>query len=39
LPYVLLLLCPVLHCLLHRGHGNGHATHREHQPGSQGGRR
>jgi hypothetical protein len=27
LPYVLLLLCPVLHLLLHRGHGNGHAGH------------
>ena len=39
LPYVLLLLCPVLHLLLHRGHGNGHATHSEHQSGSQGGRR
>jgi hypothetical protein len=27
LPYVLLLLCPVLHLLLHRGHGSGHAGH------------
>jgi hypothetical protein len=23
LPWLLLLLCPVLHLLLHRGHGNG----------------
>lgn len=27
LPYVLLFLCPVLHLLLHRGHGDGHAGH------------
>jgi hypothetical protein len=27
LPYVLLLLCPVLHLLMHRGHGSGHAGH------------
>jgi hypothetical protein len=27
LPFVLLLLCPVLHLLLHRGHGNRHAGH------------
>ena len=28
LPYVLLLLCPVLHLLQHRGHGGGHASPR-----------
>jgi hypothetical protein len=27
LPYVLLLLCPVLHLLMHRGHGSGHVGH------------
>ena len=27
LPYVLLLLCPVLHLLMHRGHGGGHDGH------------
>jgi hypothetical protein len=36
LPYVLLLLCPVLHLLLHRGHGSGHAGHGTHADRSQG---
>jgi hypothetical protein len=29
LPYVLLLLCPVIHLFMHRGHGGdaGHAAH------------
>ena len=29
LPYVLLLLCPVIHLFMHRGHGShaGHAAH------------
>jgi hypothetical protein len=27
LPYLLLLLCPVLHMFMHRGHGSGHAGH------------
>jgi hypothetical protein len=36
LPYVLFLLCPVLHLLLHRGHGNGHAGHDTHEDASQG---
>ncbi|HEY7492151.1 MAG TPA: DUF2933 domain-containing protein [Candidatus Tectomicrobia bacterium] len=27
LPYVLLLLCPVLHLLMHRSHGGGHGGH------------
>lgn len=38
LPYVLLLLCPLLHLLLHRGHGDGHAGHGTHQSGAQGDR-
>ena len=29
LPYLLLLLCPVMHLFMHRGHG-GHDGHREH---------
>jgi hypothetical protein len=29
LPYVLLLLCPVIHLFMHRGHG-GHGGHRAH---------
>ena len=31
LPYVLLLLCPVIHLFMHRGHGShtGHETHRD----------
>jgi hypothetical protein len=33
LPYVLLLLCPILHLLMHRGHGGGHAGHDD-KPGS-----
>ena len=36
LPYVLFLLCPVLHLLLHRGHGNGHAGHDTQEDRSQG---
>ncbi len=24
LPYVLLLLCPLIHLFMHRGHGEGH---------------
>lgn len=31
LPYVLLLLCPLMHLFMHRGHqggGHGHAQHR-----------
>ena len=31
LPYVLLMLCPVIHLFMHRGHGShaGHAPHRD----------
>jgi hypothetical protein len=36
LPYVFFLLCLVLHLLLHRGHGNGHAGHDTHEDRSQG---
>ena len=34
LPYALLLLCPLLHLLLHGGHGNHGAQggHADHQP-------
>jgi hypothetical protein len=34
LPYVLFLLCPVLHLLMHGWHGHGHADHdaRQHRP-------
>jgi len=35
LPYVLLLLCPLLHLFMHRGHG-GHSGHNEEQ-GPEGG--
>lgn len=32
LPYVILLLCPVLHLFMHRGHAHGeHGEHREHK--------
>jgi hypothetical protein len=33
LPYVLLLLCPVLHLFLHRSHGSGHGEHHGPAPG------
>ena len=36
LPYVLLLLCPIQHLLLHRSHGGGHTGHGENQSRSQG---
>jgi Protein of unknown function (DUF2933) len=40
LPYVLLLLCPVIHLFMHRGHGGhgGHAAHegRDRQAGDDG---
>lgn len=31
LPYLLLLLCPLLHLFMHRGHGEhgGHASHQD----------
>lgn len=32
LPYVLLLLCPLMHLLMHRGHQRGsHTGHRRHE--------
>jgi hypothetical protein len=31
LPYVLLLLCPIVHLFMHRGHG-GHDGHPSHGP-------
>jgi hypothetical protein len=30
LPYLLLLLCPLMHVFMHRGHG-GQAHHKDHQ--------
>ena len=36
LPYVLLLLCPILHLLLQRRHGGGHTGHGENQSDMQG---
>lgn len=33
LPYVLLLLCPVVHMFMHRGHGHHGAGHRHRDPG------
>jgi hypothetical protein len=39
LPYVLLLLCPLLHLFMHHGHG-GHGGHGEEQDqGTEGGER
>ena len=36
LPYVLFFLCPALHLLLHRGHGNRHAGRGTNEDRSQG---
>jgi hypothetical protein len=36
LPYVLLLLCPLIHVFMHRGHGahgDGHEQHHPHERG------
>lgn len=35
LPYALLLLCPVMHFLMHRGHGGHGSGHGPHKNGSQ----
>lgn len=37
LPYALLLLCPVIHLFMHRGHGGhgGHGDNRDHSEGGQ----
>jgi Protein of unknown function (DUF2933) len=32
LPYVLVLLCPVLHLLMHGWHSHAHTDHTAHQP-------
>jgi Flp pilus assembly protein TadB len=32
LPYVLLLLCPILHLFMHGWHGRGHDGHQEQPP-------
>lgn len=38
LPFLLVLLCPLLHLFLHGRHGGGHGSHRESRPGrSEGG--
>jgi len=34
LPYLLLLGCPLMHLLMHRGHGQGHSGH--HDPRTKG---
>jgi Protein of unknown function (DUF2933) len=40
LPFLLVLLCPLLHLFLHGRHGGGHASHGESRPGrSEGGER
>ncbi|MFW2368971.1 MAG: DUF2933 domain-containing protein [Desulforhopalus sp.] len=32
LPYLILLLCPLMHVFLHRGHGHGgHGDHQNHK--------
>ncbi len=31
LPYLILLLCPLMHFFMHRNHGKGHAGHGDHQ--------
>ncbi|WP_020164516.1 DUF2933 domain-containing protein [Methyloversatilis discipulorum] len=35
LPYLLLLVCPVMHIFMHRGHGHGHG-HGNRRPASSG---
>jgi hypothetical protein len=32
LPYVFVLLCPILHLLMHGGHGSGHHGHQDRPP-------
>lgn len=31
LPYLILLLCPLMHFFMHRGHGKSHDGHKDHQ--------
>lgn len=33
LPYMILLLCPLMHVFMHKGHGGGHGKHDDHQKG------
>ncbi len=33
LPFVLLLLCPLLHLFMHGGHGKGHGAHHDSERG------
>lgn len=35
LPYILLLLCPIVHLFMHRGHG-GHGNRHQHGPTASG---
>ena len=31
LPYLILLLCPLMHFFMHRGHGQSHDSHKDHE--------
>lgn len=31
LPYLILLLCPLIHFFMHRGHGQSHDCHKDHE--------
>lgn len=31
LPYLILLLCPLMHFFMHRGHGQSHDGHQNHE--------
>lgn len=33
LPYLILLLCPLMHFFMHRGHGQSHDGHKDHENG------
>lgn len=35
LPYLLLLACPIIHLLMHRGHGHGGHGHHDHARGGE----
>lgn len=34
LPYIILLLCPIIHLFMHKGHGGKHGDHSDHQGGA-----